>query len=540
MTFARGGSHSKLVRSSLFRSGSFVRSLIIGAACIPATSAFTAAAKLPSLRSQLSSSSLTDTKLPPRAKKLSSLSTSMNLFRAFSGQGESVQKLSQSFVESAPSWSELEEMVKGSATGARLMEEKQQRMRGAGPTHRENKLRLFGQQEKDIRVVLYRDSAAWCPYCQKVWLLLEEKEIPYKIELINMRSYGDKPDWFLAKNPRGLLPVVEIDGKMISESVYIMQVLDSLTEKKPMLPRSDQQLMDRANSLMQLERRLFGDWCGFVFQPGAFGRSSFEDTLNLVDEALRSSPGPWFLGGDSPSIVDLQYISHIERMIPSCLYWKGFQMRGNGKWKGIEAWLAAFEQRPTYMATKSDYYTHVMDIPPQYGPGQPIPEADKYQKEIDGRAGWSLPLPPLSENSIEPVLAFNNPGDEAARHEAATSLLGNHEAVARFCCRAAGSGVGDWFRKGGMTRSKLADPNAQPNEEYVKDVDACLRVLTKALLVGTQEVEGNVSFPTSGAKVQKECLLYLQQRISVPRDMSFPAARQLRAHLSWMMDKLVD
>lgn len=37
---------------------------------------------------------------------------------------------------------------------------------------------------------LYRDHAAWCPYCQKVWLQLEEKRIPYVIEKINMRCYG--------------------------------------------------------------------------------------------------------------------------------------------------------------------------------------------------------------------------------------------------------------------------------------------------------------------------------------------------------------
>ena len=41
------------------------------------------------------------------------------------------------------------------------------------------------------------------------------------------------------------------------------------------------------------------------------------------------------------------------------------KVRGDGRWSNVEKWMDAFETMPSYLATKSDYYTHVMDIPPQ-------------------------------------------------------------------------------------------------------------------------------------------------------------------------------
>jgi glutathione S-transferase len=36
--------------------------------------------------------------------------------------------------------------------------------------------------------------------------------------------------------------------------------------------------------------------------------------------------------------------------------------------------------------------------------------------------------------------------------------------------------------------------------------------------------------------LQAAAAAYLRDRVGVPRDMRFPAARQLRAHLNWVID----
>lgn len=74
-----------------------------------------------------------------------------------------------------------------------------------------------------------------------------------------------------------------------------------------------------------------------------------------------------FFMGEELSMVDLVFIPFVERMVSSMLYYKGFTIRGNGIFPGIDAWFQALEQRPTYLACRSDHYTHCHDLPPQLG-----------------------------------------------------------------------------------------------------------------------------------------------------------------------------
>ncbi|MCP4973787.1 MAG: glutathione S-transferase domain-containing protein, partial [Prochlorococcus sp.] len=77
-----------------------------------------------------------------------------------------------------------------------------------GPTNAHANLRLFGHPEDALRITLYRDHHAWCPYCQKIWLWLEWKQIPYRIRKVTMRCYGEKESWFVKKVPSGMLPAL--------------------------------------------------------------------------------------------------------------------------------------------------------------------------------------------------------------------------------------------------------------------------------------------------------------------------------------------
>lgn len=129
-----------------------------------------------------------------------------------------------------------------------------------GPTNPQPDYDCLGQDEAAVQVTLYRDHHAWCPYCQKVWLWLEEKQIPYRIEKVTMFCYGQKERWYKQKVPSGMLPAVELKGRLITESDDILLALEE--EFGPLeFSMGDRQVLP----LRQLERILFqAGVCGSV------------------------------------------------------------------------------------------------------------------------------------------------------------------------------------------------------------------------------------------------------------------------------------
>ncbi len=347
-----------------------------------------------------------------------------------------------------------------------------------GPTNAQARLRLFGQSEAAVQVTLYRDNHAWCPYCQKVWLWLEEKQIPYRVEKVTMFCYGQKESWYKRKVPSGMLPALELKGTLITESDDILLALERVYG-----PLGQGIKDPRVLPLRQLERLLFRAWCQWLCSPVGSAaqeqqhREQFIRVVDQVEAALSRTPGPYFL--EEFGIADVIFTPFLERMNASLYYYKGYSLREENP--HLQAWFAGMESRPTYRGTQSDFHTHVHDLPPQMGGcwENDAPQTWVNQQRVDHGPWMGLP-----------DVAYPEP--ESARAEALHRVLKH--------------------------RANLIRVN--PAEDGL--VDEALRAALTYLMTG------EVCLPPPGSD---SALRYLRDRISVPRDMSIYAAKRLREAL---------
>ena len=79
------------------------------------------------------------------------------------------------------------------------------------------------------------------PYCRKIRLSLAEKKI--EVELVEERYWEQDPD-FLRRNPAGKVPVLRLDGIMMSESAAICEYIEETRPEPSLLPSDPAQRLE--------------------------------------------------------------------------------------------------------------------------------------------------------------------------------------------------------------------------------------------------------------------------------------------------------
>lgn len=195
------------------------------------------------------------------------------------------------------------------------------------------------------------------PFCRKVRLVLAEKKI--EVQLVDERYWEKRAD-FMQLNPAGKVPVLRVEGMVLSESTAICEFLEEVNPEPPLLPKG---ASDRAEA-----RRLNG-WFDDKFHHEVTAnllyervnkkitQSGYPDSKNVqtgarkikfhIDYMGQLLEQRRWLAGDTMTIADFAAAAHF-----SCLdYIRDVDWNRN---LAVKEWYAKIKSRPAFRSLLAD------------------------------------------------------------------------------------------------------------------------------------------------------------------------------------------
>jgi glutathione S-transferase len=166
-----------------------------------------------------------------------------------------------------------------------------------------------------IQMKLYNLKAGMNP--RRVRIFLAEKGVKIPLVELDMEKSENKTDEFLAKNPLGALPVLEMDdGAIITESMAICRYIEELHPSPPLFGSTslERAQIEMWNRRMEFEfvvntsnlfRHSHPFWIGRMEQVPAYGewcRKRLIERMAWLDRELTSRP---YIYGTRYTVADI-------------------------------------------------------------------------------------------------------------------------------------------------------------------------------------------------------------------------------------------
>jgi len=192
-----------------------------------------------------------------------------------------------------------------------------------------------------------------CPFCQKVRVVLAEKDLEYERVHVDLRKNEQKVPEFLKLNPYGKVPVLIDDDVVVYDSTIINEYLNEEYPNPPLMPE---------DSAGRARVRLLEDFCDNSFIPPAGVvlteihkpeaerdaekirryQSELSRVLARLEPLLE---GKEYLVGEF-SLADIAFVPRI-----LILHQLGVEVES--RLQNVQAWIARLRERPSVLGLTS-------------------------------------------------------------------------------------------------------------------------------------------------------------------------------------------
>lgn len=205
----------------------------------------------------------------------------------------------------------------------------------------------------------------FCPFGHRAMLTLLMKGIPHEVVHVNTKN---KPEWFLEKTLKGLVPVLEINDQIIYESIICCEYLDEVYKENPLAAKTP---YERAQD------KMLTDFLGSKLVPAFYAlrrarddgekRETYLKCVDTIENVLKKRATPYF-GGDKPGLADIYVWPFFERIEGFRLFDGGFP---SDRFPLLAAWMSKMLEVP---AVKSFLLTNKQhdEFMKYYGSATPL------------------------------------------------------------------------------------------------------------------------------------------------------------------------
>ena len=164
---------------------------------------------------------------------------------------------------------------------------------------------------KPILYDYWRSSAAY-----RLRIALNHKGIAYDAVQVNLVSGEHRETANMVRNPQGLVPALEIDGRMLTQSLPIMEYLDETRPEAPLIP-AEPGLRHHVRAVSCAIAMEIHPVCNLSVARHAAGLSGAEDAMGAwmrhfipkglagVEELVSRGPEGAYCAGDAVTMADI-------------------------------------------------------------------------------------------------------------------------------------------------------------------------------------------------------------------------------------------